>query len=128
VVERIMDTLNSVEKSVKGSRILVLGVAYKKNIGDVRESPALDIIGLLRHKGAQVQYSDPHVAQLTVLEETMTHYPLEQGLEDFDLVVIVADHDCFDFGQILDGCKLVFDTRNATAGRDIPAGCTVVKL
>ena len=128
VVERVMDALNSVEKSVKGSQILVLGVAYKKNIGDVRESPAVDIIGLLRHKGAQVRYADPYVPKLTVLEETLTPYPLDQGLQSFDLVVIVADHDCFDYDRVLRESTLVFDTRNALAGREIPPGCTRVKL
>ncbi|MBI3118721.1 MAG: nucleotide sugar dehydrogenase [Candidatus Hydrogenedentes bacterium] len=128
VVERISDALNAVEKSVKGSRILVLGVAYKKNIGDIRESPAIDIIGLLRQKGADVAYSDPFVPELSVLDENLASYPLQSGLTGFDLVAIIADHDCFDYNYLLASCPLIFDTRNATARHKIPAGCTVVRL
>ncbi len=128
VVEKITAALNEVEKSVKGSRILVLGVAYKKDVSDTRESPAIDIIGLLQKRGAVLSYADPHVPQLEVLGETMTRCNLEDGAGDFDLVVIVTDHSAFDYARILSEAPLVFDTRNATAGFDVPSTCTVTKL
>lgn len=128
VVERVTDALNGVAKSVKGSRFLILGVAYKKNVSDTRESPAIDVIGLLREKGGDVSYSDPHVPSLHVLEETLESYNLAEGVGRFDIVVVITDHDAFDYARILRECKLLFDTRNATGRMKIPAGCTVVRL
>ncbi len=128
VVEKITDLLNRAKKSVNGSRILILGVAYKPGVGDTRESPALDIIGLLRKKGAEVAYADPYVPSLAILGETLLPYDWKQGVGDFDLVVVVTNHKDFDYARILQETGLVFDTRNATAGLPIPAGCTVEKL
>lgn len=127
-VERITDALNSVEKSVRGSRILVLGAAYKKNVSDTRESPAIDIIGLLRKKGALVAYADPHVPRLEILDETLEAYDPGAGVSGFDLVVIVTDHDAFDYPRILAEASLIFDTRNATARFSPPDTCRILKL
>lgn len=128
VVEKVMDALNSVSKSVKGSKILILGLAYKKDVSDVRESPALDIIGLLRQKGALITYSDPFVDELELLGETLENYPLENGAVGFDIAVIITNHSAFDYKRLLDEAALVFDTRNATAGLTPPASCTLIKL
>lgn len=128
VVEKVMDALNSVSKSVKGSKILILGLAYKKDVSDVRESPALDIIGLLRQKGALITYSDPFVDALELLGETLENYPLENGAAGFDIAVIITNHSAFDYKRLLDEATLVFDTRNATAGIEPPASCTLIKL
>lgn len=128
VVEKIAAALNDAEKSVKGSRILVLGVAYKRDVSDTRESPAMDIIGLLKKRGARLSYADPFVPELELLGETMTAFDLDQGVQGFDLVVIVTDHSLFDYARILSEASLVFDTRNATAGRPCPATCRLVKL
>jgi len=128
VVEKIAAALNDAEKSVKGSRILVLGVAYKRDVSDTRESPAVDIIGLLKKRGARLSYADPFVPALELLGETMPAFDLEQGVQGFDLVVIVTDHSAFDYARILSEASLVFDTRNATAGTPCPATCRLVKL
>ena len=128
VCERLAEALNDVGRSVRGSKILVLGASYKKDVNDTRESPAIDIIGLLKKRGALVEYADPHVPSIEILEETMAAYDLNQGVAAFDLVVIVTDHTRFDYERILGEASLVFDTRNATAPFDIPSTCTVIKL
>jgi UDP-N-acetyl-D-glucosamine dehydrogenase len=122
VCSRVADALNDRERSVKGSRILVLGVAYKKDIDDVRESPALDIIRILQSRGAQVSYHDPYVPELRADEEHGGH---GQRLKSVDLlpavreshaVVIVTDHTSFPYPKIIEAAQLVVDTRNATKG------------
>mgnify|MGYP006287653469 CR=1 FL=1 len=128
VVEKIMDALNGVCKSVKNSKILVVGLAYKKDVSDVRESPALDIIGMLRQKGALITYSDPYIAELELLGETLVNYPLENGAQGFDIAVIITNHSAFDYRRLLEEAPLVFDTRNATAGLTPPDSCTLIKL
>lgn len=128
VVEKITAALNDVQKSVKGSRILVLGVAYKRDVSDTRESPAIDIIGILRKMGADVAFADPHVSALDLGGETLSAYDLNRGVAAFDLVVIITDHARFDYARILSEARLVFDTRNATGKLDIPSTCRVVKL
>lgn len=128
VVEKITDALNGAAKSVKNSRILILGLAYKRDVSDVRESPALDIIGLLRQKGALISYSDPFVPELTLLGETLHSYALDEGVGKFDIVVIVTNHSAFDYGRVLREAALVFDTRNATAGLTPPASCVLHRL
>lgn len=128
VAERITDVLNGERKSVNGSRILVLGVSYKKDVSDTRESPAIDILGLLARKGARLDFADPYTRSVAVLGETLEAYDLEQGAGAFDLVVIVTDHGAFDYARILSEARLVYDTRNATAAHAIPPGCRVVKL
>ena len=117
VVGKVTDALNDERKPVNGSRILVLGVAYKKDIGDVRESPALDIIRLLQEKGADVVYNDPHVPELRLDGEPIHSIELtEEALRWSDCVVVVTDHSDYDWGWILQHAGLVVDTRNATAG------------
>jgi UDP-N-acetyl-D-glucosamine dehydrogenase len=128
VVEKVTDALNEERKSVKGSRVLIVGVAYKKDVSDTRESPALDIIGLLRRKGAKVSYADPYVPELEFLGQPVESFDLEKGSSGFDCVVIVTDHSNVDYDRILREASLVYDARNATAGRKVGKGCRVVKL
>ncbi len=115
VATRIGAILNDVKKPVRGSKILVLGVAYKKNVGDVRESPAIDIIHLLKEKGAEVEFHDPHVPVLMHAGLEMKSVPIApRNLKGYDLVVIVTDHEVFDYERVANNAPLVFDTRNAT--------------
>lgn len=117
-VEKVQDVLNDAGKAVKGSRVLVLGVAYKKDIDDVRESPALDIIELLRQKGADVRYHDPYVPELVHNGVAMrSEGDLGSALEAADCVVIVTDHSVYDWDEIARQARLVVDTRNALGGR-----------
>ena len=115
VVRKIADALNESSKSVKNSKVLILGVAYKKDVADTRESPALEIMKLLIEKGAAVSYADPYVPTLEVEEQMYRSLRLESAiLEEFDCAVIVADHSCLDYDMIVRHCKIVVDTRNAT--------------
>ncbi|MGE0454121.1 MAG: nucleotide sugar dehydrogenase [Vicinamibacteria bacterium] len=125
VCERIAAALNEREKSVRGSRILVLGVAYKRDIDDVRESPALDVIKLLESRGASVAYNDPYVASIRVDGGTLASSELLPAVRDADLVVIVTDHAGYDYRAVVEAAKQVVDTRNATRGIDSPK---IVKL
>ncbi|HST77054.1 MAG TPA: UDP binding domain-containing protein, partial [Verrucomicrobiae bacterium] len=105
-------------KSLNGSTVLVLGVAYKKDIDDLRESPALTIIELLQKEGAQVSYNDPffeYVGHGRKYKLEMQNTPLEE-LHRFDVVVIVTDHSSYDYKWIVQNSQLVIDTRNATRG------------
>jgi UDP-N-acetyl-D-glucosamine dehydrogenase len=128
VVNKISDALNDFGKSIKGSKILLLGVAYKKNSNDYRESPALDIWKLLDEKHAQISYHDPYIASVPVDSQTLKSEPLDAALlESCDCAVIVTDHSDFDWQFILDHSRLVVDTRNAT--RNAKKGdCRIVKL
>ncbi len=122
VVEQLAAGLNEHSKPLKGSRILVLGIAYKRDIDDLRESPSLTIIELLRERGALVEYNDPyfrHVGRGRHYDLDMTSTPLDK-VGDFDAVVIVTDHSTYDYAAIVDQAKLVVDTRNATKGIDSP--------
>jgi UDP-N-acetyl-D-glucosamine dehydrogenase len=115
VVERITSLLNEHSKSVKGSRILVLGVAYKKNIQDIRESPALDVIELLDRLGAKLSYNDPYVPELKQDSHKMKSINLTQAaLKKADLVVILTDHKDYDYDWVCENANLIFDTRNAS--------------
>jgi len=119
VVDKVTDALNDDSKSVRGSNIVVLGVAYKRDVNDVRESPALDIISLLRNKGANVTYHDPHIPHIR-LEDDETAYSAEYSdalLERADCVVIVTDHTAYDWQYVLDHSRLVVDTRHSTPPR-----------
>jgi UDP-N-acetyl-D-glucosamine dehydrogenase len=112
--QKVQDALNDAAKPVKGSKILVLGVAYKKDVSDFRESPALDIIHLLREKGASVQYHDPHVPAFQHEGLSMTGVAdLEAALDEADCVVIATDHSFYDWQVIRQGAKLQVDTRRA---------------
>ena len=115
VVSRIMEALNAKGKSLKGANILMLGVAYKRDVEDTRESPSLKLIQLLREKGANVRYNDPYVANIKVSESTMTSVELtDKRLSKADCVVIATDHTCYDYKDIAKKASLVFDTRGVT--------------
>ncbi len=117
VVQKVMDLLNEHQKPLKGSRVLLLGVAYKKDIMDVRESPALDVLQLMEEKGAVVEYNDPNVPEIRWKDSKKKSTQLtEQTLREADCVVIITDHSVYDFKWIVDNSQLVFDTRNATEG------------
>jgi len=112
-VQKVQDALNDVGRAVKGSRILVLGVAYKKNIDDLRESPALDIIHLLEEKGAHVYYHDPYVPSFHHEGmEMVSVTDLDVALSMVDCVVITTDHDVYQWGEIARKAALVVDTRH----------------
>jgi len=114
VVGKVQDALNRNRKSINGSRILVLGVAYKPNVSDLRESPALDVIGLLRQKGATVNYHDPYVAEVRHESFQLTSVAdLESAVGQADCVVITTNHDSYPWKKILQWSRLIVDTRNA---------------
>jgi len=117
VVERVADLLNQVGKPLNGSKILILGVAYKRDVNDIRESPAPAIIGLLAKKSAKVSYDDPYVPSFAYLERQWESQPLtEELLKEQDCVIVVTDHSDYDWEFIAQHAKLIFDTRNATKG------------
>lgn len=128
VVGRVTDGLNRFARSVNGARVLVLGVAYKPDVDDTRESPAVDVIRLLRGRGARVAFSDPHVPALSLDGAVLRAEPLTaEALDATDCVVIVTDHRAFDYALVLRHARLIVDTRNALRGR--PAGgATVIRL
>ncbi len=116
VVGRILDAMNDRSKVLKGSKVLVLGAAYKPDIDDVRESPALDVIALLKQKGAIVEYHDPYIPRIHHEVEgwEMASTPdVMQAVGQADAVVIVTNHTVYDYPAILAAAKFVFDTRNA---------------
>lgn len=119
VVEKVAAALNERSKAIRGSKILILGVAYKKNVDDVRESPALEIMKLLKEKGAELSYSDPYIPRLHRMREYDFSYMsslslTEENLRSIDLVLITTDHDNVDYQFVVDQSRLVVDTRNAT--------------
>jgi UDP-N-acetyl-D-glucosamine dehydrogenase len=116
VVEKVAHALNDGRKAVKGSRVLVVGVAYKKNIDDIRESPALDVIRLLEGRGADVTYHDPYIPSFTEDGHKRTGVALTaETLAKSDSTVIITDHSNIDYQLIVDHASVVVDTRNATA-------------
>lgn len=122
VIEQTADALNERQKSIKGSKILVLGLAYKRDIDDLRESPSLTIIELLREKRAIVSYNDPYfptVGRGRHYDLNMINTPLD-NLRQYDAVLIVTDHSSYDYRAIVAQSQLVVDTRNATKGIDSP--------
>jgi UDP-N-acetyl-D-glucosamine dehydrogenase len=115
VTSMVSEGLNRLSKSIRGSKILVLGVAYKKNVSDCRESPALDVMRLLSDKGAILSYNDPFVPSLQIGGRTLTSVELSpKEIAGQDCLVILTDHDGYDFRAILGSAKLAIDTRNAT--------------
>jgi UDP-N-acetyl-D-glucosamine dehydrogenase len=119
VVSKVADALNDHSKAVKGSQIALLGMAYKKDVDDPRESPGFELMELLLHKGARVTYNDPHIPELP----RMRHYPdlhmasqalTPEYLHAQDCVLVVTDHSAYDWPWIVEHCRLVVDTRNAT--------------
>lgn len=118
-VSRVQDLLNDKGKSLRGARILLLGVAYKSDIGDLRESPALRVLEQLRRKGADVSYHDPHVPELRMGDELMQSVPIDTAA-GADCVLVLTAHSAIDYDQVLGAAQLVFDTRNIEAGRELP--------
>jgi len=128
VLELVTDALNDAGKPVKGARILVLGVAYKRGVGDIRESPALEIIEELFRRGAQVQYVDPFVPTLTLPGHRLEAARMNRELLQWsDLALILTDHREFDYEAIVGHAPLVVDTRHATRGLTAPEG-RIVRL
>ncbi len=116
VVEKVQNALNDATKPVRGSHVHILGAAYKRDIDDVRESPALDIIQLLQRMGARVTFSDPHVANIRINDTTLEAQQMLPSIEAADCVVIVTDHSKIDYKTVVDRAKLIVDTRNALKG------------
>ncbi|HET9905573.1 MAG TPA: nucleotide sugar dehydrogenase [Anaerolineales bacterium] len=117
VVNRVMEALNERGKALKGSKVLILGAAYKADVDDVRESPALDVIGLLRNKGALVDYHDPYIPHIHHENEGWhmdSVTDLMSSVKDADIVVIITDHKAYDYADIVEAAQSVFDSRNAT--------------
>ncbi|HEY3246318.1 MAG TPA: nucleotide sugar dehydrogenase [Phycisphaerae bacterium] len=119
VIARLAEALNEHGKPIKGSKILVLGLAYKKNVDDIRESPSIELIEMLRERGAQVDYNDPFVPKTPKQREHnlgMTSRELSEALlREYDCVLIATDHSAYDYPWIVRHAQLVVDTRNATA-------------
>jgi UDP-N-acetyl-D-glucosamine dehydrogenase len=116
VVDKVRQALNNHRKPVRGSTVLLLGMAYKKDISDVRESPALDVLKLLLADGSKVEYHDPYVPVVSEDGHCFESVPLtEERLASADAVVILTDHTSFDFGWIFEHSRILVDTRNATA-------------
>ncbi len=120
VVDKIQNALNEHSKPLKGSQVHIMGVAYKRDIDDVRESPALDIIHLLTKRGAKVTYTDPWVPHIRPDQEHGIGFDLRSidaaKADDADCVVIVTDHKSFDYPTLVKKAKLIVDTRNALKG------------
>jgi UDP-N-acetyl-D-glucosamine dehydrogenase len=127
IVERVTRILNRDRLAVNGARILLLGVAYKSDVADTRESPALDILLLLRELGAQVSYHDPHVPELVLEGRAYKSAELtDRVLQESDLVVITTAHRGVDYARVVEQAPRVFDSRNATA--DLPRAEGVERL
>jgi len=127
VLGKIADALNEERKTLKGARILLLGVTYKRDVADIRESPALDLLRLLQAKGAEVTYHDPYVPTLALDGQVLSSVFLEGAVERADGVVIVTDHRSYDWHSIVKRSRLIVDTRNATRG--VPAqSARIMKL
>jgi len=115
VVSKITAALDSVGKSISKSKIMLLGVSYKANINDTRESPALDIIQLLKNTSATVVYNDPHVPTIEIFGEDLKSMSIEPNdLSEYDCIVITTNHSNYDWHKIVKDSRLIIDTRNAT--------------
>ncbi len=119
VVDRVIDALNERSKPLRGSQILLLGMAYKRDVEDCRESPGLELLGLLREKGAVVSYNDPHVPEMTPAHHgvALTSQELtEEFVSRQDCVIVVTDHSSYDWSWLAAQARLLVDTRNALRG------------
>jgi UDP-N-acetyl-D-glucosamine dehydrogenase len=117
VVEKVAEALNDERKPVNGSRVLIIGVAYKPNIDDIRESPALDVIRLLEQRGAEVVFHDPFIASFREDGHVRSGVELTaKELQRADAVVVVTDHRSIDYQMLVDNATLIVDSRNSTAG------------
>jgi UDP-N-acetyl-D-glucosamine dehydrogenase len=134
VVSKVADALNSKSKSLKNSKIMILGAAYKKDVSDIRESPALDVINLLIAKGAKVSYYDPYIPEIKTIERPKSGHPISEiktferlktvssekninRLNKYDAVVIVTDHSDVDYEKALKDSKIIVDSRNVFKNR-----------
>jgi len=115
VIGKVMDALNERGKSLKGAKVLILGIAYKKNVDDMRESPAVELMELLQEKGAQIDYTDPHVPVFPKMREH--HFELESidptpgRIAEYDLLLLATDHGKFDYQAFREHARLIVDTR-----------------
>ncbi|MBI5280549.1 MAG: nucleotide sugar dehydrogenase [Candidatus Solibacter usitatus] len=125
VVSRVQDALNDHSKPLKGSNILVLGIAYKRDIDDVRESPALDVIHLLKRAGASVSYHDPFIPSIQFEGLSLGSVEFAPAAAQADCVVIITDHKSFDYDALVAQARLIVDSRNALKGR---TGANIVRL
>ncbi len=127
VVRKITDALNTHKKCINGSKILILGVAYKENVGDIRESPALDIIEILFWQGAEIIYNDPYVPEIKIGAKKVRSVSLNKDLlSQTDCVVITTAHNSYDYKWIVENANLIVDTRNAT--KNLPNKDKIVKM
>ena len=121
----IADALNERRKCVRGAKILGLGVTYKRDTNDVRESPALHVLEGLRNKGASIYFSDPHVSSISIAGQTIKSVELTtELLQAMDCVAVLTDHSSFDYSMIAQHSSLIFDTRNAL--KDFPSANLVL--
>lgn len=121
VIERLMDALNRQRKSLNGSRVLILGVAYKSDISDMRESPAIIVTGLLMQKGAEVAYHDPHVPEFSVCDTQIKKVELTaEEISSADVVLLITAHSGVDYDLVRREASLIFDTRNAFKAPEDP--------
>jgi UDP-N-acetyl-D-glucosamine dehydrogenase len=126
VVERVGEALNQVRKAINGSRVLLIGVSYKRDVDDTRESPALDILQILQQKGAVVEYHDPYVSEMSLDFGTFRSVPLTpEKLSRADAVLVTTNHSCLDYDLILENASVVVDPRNAIRG---PGKATVYPI
>ncbi|MBN1902086.1 nucleotide sugar dehydrogenase, partial [Candidatus Sumerlaeota bacterium] len=127
VVEKLVLALNEKGKAIKGSKILILGVAYKRDVSDLRESPALDVLSLLKKRGARIAYNDPYIPEIDEEFLKLKSVKLsDKTIKSYDCVVIVTDHKCYDYERICNNASLVFDTRNAA--KKIKTKTPILKL
>jgi UDP-N-acetyl-D-glucosamine dehydrogenase len=128
VVGKVSDALNQAAKPVMNSHVLILGVAYKPDVDDVRESPALDVIHLLQDKGAEVSYHDPYIPTLSHEGLDMQSVALEEAVAAADCVVVITNHRSYDWMWVASQASLIVDTRHALKTVDLPEGVRVVGL
>ena len=114
VIENVMKLLNSHKKALNGAKVLVLGVAYKKDIDDMRESPTLKVLDLLEKNGAEIIVNDPYIPSFKHKNVEYVSVDWEKVIDDTDIVLITTDHSCYDYEVIVEKAKLLYDTRNAT--------------
>ena len=123
VVDLVAEALNEQRRCLHGARILALGVAYKRGVGDTRESPALEILSRLQQKGAEIRYADPYVPSIVLDGTALKAVEMtDENLASADCVLILTDHADFDYGRVVELAPLIVDTRNATWGHHAPAG------
>ncbi|WP_278321719.1 UDP binding domain-containing protein, partial [Clostridium homopropionicum] len=114
VVDNTMKLLNEQKKAMNGSKVLLMGVAYKKDIDDMRESPALKVIEHLEKNGAEVIYNDPYVPEFKHNGKEYISVEWEKAIDDADIVLITTDHSCYNYEEMVKRAKIFYDTRNAS--------------